>query len=322
MANIAIEAQNLTKTFPGGTVAVSGLDLEIPRGVVYGLMGRNGAGKTTTLRLLMGLVRPDKGSAKILGSQLCTADWRTRAKVTYVSQSQQLPGWMTLSELLRYAGHFYESWDFSFARELSERWGISDGRPLGTLSGGEQRKAAILLALAPQPEVVLLDEPGAGLDPLSRRELIDELIKVLSSGRDCTVLYSSHIISDLERIAEWVGILDRGRLLLNSPLHHLQSCYRRVQVIFPGEAPPSHFVIPGADQCHISGPVVTGVTNMLDAEHLESLRRWPGVRVQVFPLGLEEIFIQTAGKVGIERNPATHDLWDSEQESDLKTECL
>lgn len=322
MAGPAIETRNLTKTFPEGTVALGGLDLEIPRGVVYGLMGRNGAGKTTTLRLLMGLLRPDRGEARVLGANLARAGREARGRAAYVSQSQQLPGWMTLPELCRYASHFYECWDSDFAADLALRWGISRERPLGALSGGEQRKAAVLMALAPRPEVLLLDEPAAGLDPISRRELIEELIAVLSRGPGCTVLFSTHIISDLERIAERVGILDRGQLRVDRDLDELKGAYRRVQVIFPGEAPPPHFVIPGAGRCQFSGPVVSGVTAIFDGEHIEALRRWPGVRVQIFPIGLEDIFMEVVGKPVHEPAPVEADEPEIFEEREMKMESV
>jgi ABC-2 type transport system ATP-binding protein len=165
-------------------------------------------------------------------------------------------------------------------------------RPLATLSGGEQRKAAIILALAPEPDVLILDEPAAGLDPVSRRELVSEVVSVLSRQTDATILFSTHIISDLERVAERVGVIERGHLVLNRPLDELQGCFRRVQVIFPGDTPPPRFTIPGARRCVFAGPVVSGVTEFFDAEHIEALKRWPGVRVQTFPISLEEIFLE------------------------------
>jgi ABC-2 type transport system ATP-binding protein len=288
----AIQLRNLTKTFPGGTVGVTGLNLDIRSGTVYGLMGRNGAGKTTTMRLLMGLLTPDGGEARVLGEDLRYAKRSLRSKVAYVSQSEQIPAWMTLRDLIRYVSNFYEHWNKSFAEDLAIRWGIPSLQPVGSLSGGEQRKAAIILALASQPEVLILDEPAAGLDPLSRRELINEVVGVLNRHTSATILFSTHIISDLERVAEWVGILERGRLVMNRSLDELHGCFRRVQVIFPGETAPPQFTIPGAANCVVSGPVVTGVTEFFDAEHIEALKRWPGVRVQVFPLSLEEIFIE------------------------------
>lgn len=288
----AIQARNLTKTFPGGNVAVSGLDLTIPKGCVYGLIGRNGAGKTTAMRLLMGLLRADQGEAFVLGQNIASAPRSIRARVSYVSQSQQLPGWMNFRDLCRYVGSFYTHWNGRFAEDLARKWDLSTSRALATLSGGEQRKAALAIALAPEPEVLILDEPAAGLDPMSRRELIHEVIGLLARNTGATILFSTHIISDLERVAQEIGILERGRLVLNRPLDELQASFRRVQVIFPGETAPPRFTIQGAKNCTFSGPVVSGITEYFDAEHIEALKRWPGVRVQVFPLALEEVFLE------------------------------
>lgn len=317
----AIQLRNLTKTFPGGTVGVSALNLEIRRGTVYGLMGRNGAGKTTTIRLLMGLLRPDQGEARVLGEDLRHAGRALRSKVAYVSQSEQMPAWMTLRDLWRYVGNFYEHWNKAFAEDLAIRWGISSLQPVGNLSGGEQRKAAIILALATEPEVLILDEPAAGLDPLSRRELINEVVGVLNRHTAATILFSTHIISDLERVAEWIGILERGRLVMNRPLDELHGCFRRVQVIFPGEAPPPQFTIPGAPKCVVSGPVVTGITEFYDVEHIEGLKRWPGVRVQTFPLSLEEIFIELSkcAEEAMTTSPVTDFPEETEQEANILT---
>jgi ABC-2 type transport system ATP-binding protein len=290
--NPAIQLRNLTKTFPGGTVGVTGLNLDIPRGTLYGLMGRNGAGKTTTIRMLMGLLRPDEGEARVLGESMLEAPRSLRARISYVSQSEQMPGWMCFRDLSRYVGNFYDRWNKNFADDLAIRWGVSSLRPLATLSGGEQRKAAIILALAPEPDVLILDEPAAGLDPVSRRELVSEVVSVLSRQSDATILFSTHIISDLERVAERVGVIEKGRLVLNRPLDELQGCFRRVQVIFPGDSAPPRFSIPGARHCNFSGPVVTGVTEFFDGEHIDALKRWPGVRVQTFPISLEEIFLE------------------------------
>ena len=309
--NFAIQARNLTKTFPGGNVGVTGLDLEIKPGTVFGLIGRNGAGKTTTLRLLMGLLKPDQGEARILGEEMRNAPLQLRSRISYVSQSQQLPGWMTVKELSRYMASFYPNWRNKFVKELSDRWEINCARPIATLSGGEQRKASVLLALASEPELLILDEPAGGLDPLSRRELINEIVTVLNRRPETTIIFSTHYITDLERIAEWIGILDRGRLVLNRPIEEVQSNYRRVQVIFPGEGVPPQFRIAGVTQCTISGPVMCGVTEHFDNEHLEAVRRWPGVRVQVFPLTLEDIFIQIT-------TPAEVNRYEKEQDSEIE----
>lgn len=295
MSEPVIEARRLTKTFGEGACAVDRLDLAVPRGAVYGLLGRNGAGKTTLIRLLMGLLRPTEGETRILGEPLTAAARQVRARVAYVCQSQKLHEWMTLEELGRYLSHFYPRWDASHARELARRWDLVWDRPVGTLSGGDQRRAASLLALAARPEVLVLDEPAAGLDPLSRRQLIDELIDALGRESGCTVLFSTHIISDLERIADQVGLMDRGRLILSSPLEALKETTQRVQAVFEGEAPPPGFTLPGTVRSQTAGPVVNAVVRLPSQDAFETLRRIPGARVQIFPLGLEEIFIELLG---------------------------
>ncbi len=207
----AITAFNLCKTFAGGMQAVSALDLAVPRGAVYGLLGRNGAGKTTALRLLMGLLRATSGTAAILGQDMWRADHRHRQRVAYVSQEQQIHAWMSFDQLVDYVAHFYDRWDQAHARALAHRFGIARDVAVGLLSGGQRRLAAVILALAARPEVLVLDEPAAGLDPVARRGLIDALIDALGEGADSTILLSTHICSDLERLANHIGIMDWAR---------------------------------------------------------------------------------------------------------------
>jgi ABC-2 type transport system ATP-binding protein len=295
MADCAIEASNLSKVFAGNVVAVSGFDLAVPRGTVYGLIGRNGAGKTTAIRVLMGLLRANSGTARVLGEDLWTASRSTRARVAYVSQVQQLHAWMSLEELCYYLSHFYEKWDPPYARDLSDRFGLAWERQIGLMSGGEQRKAAIVLALAARPEVLLLDEPAAGLDPIARRELVDELVSVVSQSEGCTVLFSTHIIADIERLAEYVGVMDRGRMVMSARLDDLQSRTKRVQVVFATPEPPAGFAVPGAVRSRTEGPVVTAVVRLESDTQLDAVRAIPGARVNVFPLGLEDTFIEIFG---------------------------
>ena len=292
MNDFAIEAGSLTKTFSGGEVGVNGLDLKVRRGSVYGLIGRNGSGKTTALRLLTGLLRPDHGICRVLGRELWNAPREVRARVAYVSQHHQTPGWMTLGELCRYVSHFYETWDLDFARELARQWELRWSRPVARMSGGEQRKVALLLAFASRPEVALLDEPVAGLDPVARRQLIDQIVDMMACQEGCTILFSTHIVSDLERIADHVGIMDRGRIVTSSRLDELQGATRKVQVVFDADEPPPGFVVPGAISTQVAGPVVTAVTRLMSEGQLDEIRDLPGARVQVFPMGLEEIFIE------------------------------
>ena len=290
--NSPIETRNLTKSFEGKVVAITGLDLEVPRGSVYGLIGRNGAGKTTTLRLLMGLIRPDSGSALVLGHNMWTAPRQIRQKAVYVSQSQQLPGWMTYADSCHYHASFYDNWDDEFAGRLARRWDFPTTRSLSQLSGGEQRMAAIALALAARPEVILLDEPAAGLDPIARRALLNGLVEALAQTDGCSILLSTHLIGDLQRVADAIGILDRGRLIASAKLAELLEQVKRVQVVFDDPAPPEGFAVPGALRLKIDGPVATALVRFAHENQLDPIREMPGVRVNVFPMNLEDIFIE------------------------------
>jgi ABC-2 type transport system ATP-binding protein len=290
-----IAANGLTKTFRDGVVAVNELDLEVERGAVYGLMGRNGSGKTTTLRLLLGLLQPDRGRARVLGWDFWRAPRSVRTRAAYVSQTQQLPASRSLEELNRCLQRFNEQWDPSHARALANAWGLPWKRPLGSLSSGEQRKAAILLAFASRPEVLVLDEPAAGFDLVARRELVAQLVDAMTQGDGCTVLLSTHLIGDLERVADYIGVIDSGRMALSERLEDLLNRTKRVQVIFEDDEPPAHFAVPGALRSRRAGPVVNAIVQWADRGELNALRDSTNARVQVFPMGLEDIFIELFG---------------------------
>ncbi len=293
--NIPIQTQALHKSF-GEVRAVDGLDLAVPAGSIYGLIGRNGAGKTTAIRLLMGLLRADSGSTAVLGHNLWTAPRPVKARITYVSQTQQLHNWMSLAELSYYLSHFYDRWSPPKVAQLSRLFEIPADRPVGTLSGGQQRLAAIILALAAQPDVLILDEPAAGLDPIARRRLIEQLIEFIGEGRgQRTVLFSTHILSDLERVADHVGFMDGGRMLAQGKLEDFQSRTRRVQIVFDTPAAPPGFTIPGAVRMKVEGPVVSAIVRAADEADFEKLLLMPDARVNLFPLGLEELFIELLG---------------------------
>ena len=288
----AIETHSLTKVFPGGAAAVAGAELAIPPGRAYGLIGRNGAGKTTLIRMLMGILRPTGGRAEVLGCDMWAADEAHRARVTYVCQEMHLPLRLTSRRLSDYCRAVYPRWDTAYADRLAARFEIDADQRVGTMSGGQQRKVAVLLSFAARPEVILLDEPAAGLDAIARRQLIDEIVDTLTGDGDCTVLLSTHIISDLERIAETVGIMDAGRIVTEASLDDLRARTQRVQVVFDAPATPDDFAVPGALRTRTEGGVVTAIVNVESDTQLDDLRRREDARVTVFPLGLEEIFVE------------------------------
>ncbi|MEM7587654.1 MAG: ABC transporter ATP-binding protein [Acidobacteriota bacterium] len=295
MRETVIETHSLTKDFGDGAI-LDRLDLRVEHGSFYGLLGRNGAGKTTLLRLLMGLQRPTSGATSILGREMADAPEAHRARVAYVSQNQQLHPQLCAEELADYVAHFYPKWDAAYARRLAERLEVPWTQRWSELSGGQQRKVGLLLALAARPEVLLLDEPAAGLDPVARRELLEELIDLLLEGEGCTVLMSTHILSDLERPADSIGILAQGRMLLSQPIEHLQSSARRVQAVFPGEV-PQDLDVAGAWRSQVEGRILQAIVGLESDEQLAPLRE-AGATVDVFPMDLEELFIELVGKRG------------------------
>lgn len=293
---LPIVAHHLSKsfrsTFGGGVVAVNEFNLRVQPGAVYGLIGRNGAGKTTSLRLLLGLLRADSGEARLLGQDFWKADRSVRQRVAYVAQAAAAPDWMSLDDLYRYSAHFYDRWDQPRADSLARRWEIPVNRPLGRLSGGTRRLASILTALAVRPEVLILDEPAAGLDPIARRDVLGCLVDALLGADGCTILLSTHLLGDLERLASHVGMMEHGRLMAEGPVEEWKRTMRRVQVVFPGATVPEGIAVPGALRSQTLGPVLTAVARLTDEHQLAGLRALPEVRVNEFPLTLEELFVE------------------------------
>ena len=223
-----IETTRLTRRF-GATEAVHELTLAVPAGSVFALLGPNGAGKTTTLKLLMNLIEPTTGSARVLGIDSRKLGERELAQIGYVSENQQLPLWMTVRQLLDYCRPFYPTWDGALEARLLAQFALPEKRKLSQLSRGMLMKAALLSSLAYRPRLLVLDEPFSGLDPVVRDEFIRGVLEV-SALAEWTVLVSSHDIDEVERLADHVAMLDAGRLRLSERTEELQARFRRVEV--------------------------------------------------------------------------------------------
>jgi ABC-2 type transport system ATP-binding protein len=207
----AIETSNLSYR-PGKAFALDQLSIRVPTGAIYGFLGPNGAGKTTTIRLLLGLLRPGGGEIRVLGEPVPRRIHHALGRIGYVPERPHLHLSLTVEESARFHAAFYPSWDGAWASELFHRFGLDRSRGIRSLSKGEMGKLMIALALAQKPELLILDEPTDGLDPVVRRELLSALLDYVSDRR-ATVFISSHLVHELERVCDWVGVLDRGRLI-------------------------------------------------------------------------------------------------------------
>jgi ABC-2 type transport system ATP-binding protein len=214
-----LSLSGLTVSF-GAQRVLDGLDWQLPPGQVVGLLGRNGAGKTTLIETLLGLREPDAGQALLFGqpSQALTDD--ARARIGYVPQRSDLFEWLTPDQLLAYFHSFYPRWNTAKVDGLMSRWDIARDKPIGKLSGGQQQRLSIVRALAHEPELLVLDEPVASLDPAGRRDFLAELVDQVVDRRT-TIVFSTHILSDLERVAGDVAFLTGGRIALHAPLDEL-----------------------------------------------------------------------------------------------------
>jgi len=221
-----IHCQNLSKSFRG-VPAVNGLNLEIPAGAIYGLVGPNGAGKTTAIKTLMNIIQPDSGTARVLGCDSRLLGPEQFARIGYVSENQQLPDWMTVAYLMHYLKPFYPSWDDARAEELLRQFDLPPGRKLKHLSRGMWMKASLASSLAYRPQLLVLDEPFSGLDPLVREDLIQG---ILDSADETTILCSSHDLAEIETLASHIGYMDRGVLRFSEEMSNLTSRFREVEV--------------------------------------------------------------------------------------------
>ncbi len=213
----------------GRNFEIRDLSLHVPTGAIYGFLGPNGSGKTTTIRLLLGLLRPRAGRLTVLGHDIPRESPRALARTGYVPERPHLYPTLTVGESLRYHAAFYPGWDWRWADELTARFGLDRHTPFGRLSKGETGKLMILLALSQLPDLLVLDEPTDGLDPVVRREVLTALLDYVGQ-HNATVFISSHLVHELERICDWVGVMDRGRLVAEMPMQSFKSGIKRLRV--------------------------------------------------------------------------------------------
>ena len=238
MTENVVEVQDLTRRF-GAKTALDNVSLSVRRGIVFGLVGENGAGKTTFIKHLLGLFRAKSGSVRVFGLDPVREPVSTLGRIGYLSEDRDLPDWMRVHELLNYTQAFFPKWDETYARELVETFALDPRQKIKTLSRGQRAQTGLLVALAHRPDLLLLDEPSSGLDPVVRRDILGAIIRtVADEGR--TVFFSSHLLEEVERVADDVGMIHAGRLVLNAPLDQIKASHHRLTLRFQTSqaAPP------------------------------------------------------------------------------------
>ncbi|EIL87956.1 multidrug ABC transporter ATPase [Rhodanobacter fulvus Jip2] len=282
-----LAARGLVHSYDGSTV-LNGVDLVLPPGSVLGLIGRNGAGKSTLIRAMLGLFKPQGGEATVFGEPALTLSDATKARIAYVPQQPDALAWLTVRQMLDFVGRFYPRWDEAFVQNTLTRWQIPSNKLLAKLSPGERQRVDLIRALASQPELLVLDEPAAALDPFARRELLREV--ALRGGESgTTVLFSTHIVSDLERVASHIALLQWGKVRLHCSVDETKERYARLWLpAHLGSAAPAHAI---SQRRHDDGSLSLVVER--DAQG-----QWPrasqlaGARIDV--LGLEDLFVAIA----------------------------
>jgi len=284
----AIVVEKLTRGY-GGPPVLRGLDLRVPKGSIYGFLGRNGSGKTTALKTLAGLTRPDSGSVRVLDGNPWTFGAGERQRMGYLSEKQSLPPMFRVSKLVRFCAQLYPAWDHSLCDGLLGRFQIPLRSRVHKLSLGQQRLLAFVLALAPRPDVLLLDEPAANLDVVARREFLDQILELIRDGKS-SVLFSTHILSDVERVADRVGILSDGALVVDEPLDDLKESIRQLRLFgFSGPLPKE---IPRAIRLRQDRNELLAILRLDGPDAAAQLAKRLGCQIEENPLSLEDLFIE------------------------------
>ena len=288
-----IETADLRKTYDG-VEALRGLGLQVPAGSICGFVGRNGAGKTTTIKILLGMARPTSGRARVFGlpADGPAPSVEIRRRTGFVSEDKDLNDAMTVEEMIRYTKAFYPRWRVDLEQRYLRAFDLPPGRRVKALSRGTRTKLALLLAFSRGADLLILDEPTAGLDPVVTEEVLQAIVSHVARA-EMSVFFSSHQITEVDQIADHVAIVDGGRVALAGALDDLRETYRRIQLVFECEAPEPLFRAPGVVRMRRDGRVLSVLSSAGSAAILEEARALGPVSTDVVPVTLKEIFLET-----------------------------
>jgi ABC-2 type transport system ATP-binding protein len=290
---LVIDAAGLHKHY-GAVEALRGLDLQVAPGSIHGFLGRNGAGKTTTIKVLLGMTRPTAGSARVFGlpADAQDASVEIRRRTGFVSDDKDLYDYMTVGEIIRFTAAFFPQWRVDLEQTYTRTFELPLDRKVKALSRGTRTKLALLLVLCRRAKLLILDEATSGLDPAVTEELMQMLVSHVASEA-MTVFFSTHQISEVDQIADSVTIIDRGRAVVSGSLDDLRAQYRRVQLVFDGDAPRTAFRAPGVVRVKRSGRILTVLSSAGPDAVLDEARALNPLSTDVVPVTLKEIFLES-----------------------------
>jgi ABC-2 type transport system ATP-binding protein len=290
---LIIETAELWKKY-GDVEAVRGLSLQVPAGSIYGFLGRNGAGKTTTIKVLLGMAHPTSGDARVFGLPVDAREPSVdiRRRTGFVSEDKDLYDYMTVEGMIRFTAAFFPRWRTDLEQRYLRTFELPLDRKVKALSRGMRTKLALLLALCRGAELLILDEPTSGLDPAMTEQVLQALVAHVAS-EEMTVFFSSHQIAEVDQIADRVAIIHRGRAVVTGALDDLRENFRRIQLVFDGEAPEPTFRSPGIERVQRKGRVLTVLSSAGAERIIDEARALSPVSVDVGPVTLKEIFLET-----------------------------
>jgi ABC-2 type transport system ATP-binding protein len=299
MGENVIEVQGVVKYF-GGRCVLDGIDLHVPKGCVYGLLGRNGAGKTTLIRMLMGLEPATRGHLSVLGADSASLPPAVKARIGYVAEGHHLIQDYRVGRLIALCKALASKWDQGFFDQMTDAFRLPMERRVRDLSAGMRAQLNLALSLATEPELLILDDPSLGLDTVARRQFLELAIDLIQR-QDRTILFSSHILGDVERIADRIGVLVAGRLVVDCSLEQLRRRIRKIRLVF-AEAPPPEIPVTEVINKRAEGREVTlTVANWNDQKQamIETLRPTDCSEIE---MGLEDLFLECTGTQPLMRN--------------------